>query len=48
MTSDNMCDMTEQELLYSKYREFISVADRVRTTSPNGYKLREFMDKYCR
>ena len=37
----------EQELLYAKYREFISVADRVRLTSPNGYKLQEFMDKYC-
>ena len=38
----------EQELLFSKYREFISVADRVRLTSPNGYKLQEFMNKYCR
>ena len=37
----------EQELLYTKYSEFIPVADRVRLTSPNGYKLREFMDKYC-
>ena len=37
----------EQELLYTKYSEFIPVADRVRPTSPNGYKLREFMDKYC-
>ena len=37
----------EPELIEAKCAEFISVADRVRLTSPNGYKLQEFMDKYC-